>query len=137
MILQNHMKKKLLKLGSFVSLAAFFPFLVFADCTSTSTTGLCGVVSAIGGLFSVVIPVLIALGVVYFIWGVVMYVIADGEEAKKAGKDRMIFGIIGLAVIVCLWGVVNILLTTFGLDKSGPNANTGPTTSDIQNLLPH
>jgi len=131
------MKKNLLKLGLFISLVASFPFLVFADCTTNSTTGLCGVVSTIGSIFGVVVPVLIALGVVYFVWGVVMYVIADGEEAKKAGKDRMIFGIIGLAVIVCLWGLVNILLSTFGLDESGSNASTGPTTTDIQNLLPH
>ena len=61
------------------------------------------------------IPLLIALGVVYFIWGVIQYVIKDEEEAKKKGRDKIIFGIIGLAVIVSLWGLVNIVVNTFGL----------------------
>jgi len=46
---------------------------------------------------------LLALGVVYFVWGVVTYVIASDEEAKKTGRDRIIYGIIGLAVIIGVW----------------------------------
>jgi len=41
--------------------------------------------------------------------------IASDEEAKKAGRDRIIFGIIGLAVIVAMWGLVNILIKTLVL----------------------
>ncbi|MBU0999078.1 pilin [Patescibacteria group bacterium] len=67
-----------------------------------------------------IIPLLVALGVVYFVWGVVQYVIADGEEAKKKGKDRIIYGIIGFAVIVGLWGLVNIIVKTFDLSASAP-----------------
>ena len=57
---------------------------------------------------------------VYFVWGVVQYVIAGGEEAKKKGKDHVIFGIIGLAVIVSLFGLVNIVVKTFKI--GGVNA---------------
>ncbi len=62
-----------------------------------------------------IIPVLVLLGVVYFIWGVVFYVIADGEEAKKKGKDRIIYGIIGFVVIVGFKGLVDIVVKTFSL----------------------
>jgi len=61
------------------------------------------------------LPVLISLGVIYFIWGILQYVIGDSDEAKKKGRDRMIFGIIGLAVIVSIWGLVNIVVVTFGV----------------------
>ena len=71
-------------------------------------------------LLNSIVPVLIVLGVVYFIWGVVNYVIADGEEAKKKGKDKMIYGIIGLAVIFGLWGLVIIVVTTFNLKGVAP-----------------
>jgi len=50
-------------------------------------------------------------------WGVVQYVISNDEEAKKTGRNRMIYGIIGLAVIIGMWGLVNILKNTFGLDN--------------------
>ncbi|HEV7702496.1 MAG TPA: hypothetical protein VGO63_03605, partial [Candidatus Paceibacterota bacterium] len=69
--------------------------------------------NTIHGILNSIIPLLVTLGVVYFVWGVVQYVIADAEEAKKTGKNRIIYGIIGLAVIVSLWGLVNILVTTF------------------------
>lgn len=120
--------KNLLKFVSILSFLALSPIIVFAQfqgpClpgTTQGTTG-CVPISGIGNLISQIqqilnsiIPVLIALGVVYFIWGVVRYVIADGEEAKKTGKDRIIYGIIGFAVIVGLWGLVNIIVTTFNL----------------------
>jgi hypothetical protein len=79
--------------------------------------------NTIHGILNSIIPLLVTLGVVYFVWGVVQYVIADAEEAKKTGKNRIIYGIIGLAVIVSLWGLVNILVTTFDLDKAAPKVN--------------
>mgnify|MGYP001562450784 CR=1 FL=1 len=79
---------------------------------------LSGLLQTIHGLLNAVVPVIVMLGVVYFVWGVVQYVIADSEEAKKGGKDRIVYGIIGLAIIVSLWGLVSILVTTFGLQNS-------------------
>jgi hypothetical protein len=85
-----------------------------------------------------IVPVLVALGVVYFVWGVVQYVIADGEEAKKKGKDRIIYGVIGFAVIVGLWGLVNIVVKTFfpnsiSAPSLDPLAGTGSTSSITSN----
>lgn len=81
----------------------------------------------IGDILSIIVPILIALGVIYFIWGVITYVISDDEEAKQAGRNRIIFGIIGLAVIIGLWGLVRILTRTFGVDNAGQSI-TYPTT---------
>ncbi len=113
------MKKKLIILSGFV--LGLAPFVALAQTTG-STLVCTGTITTIGGLlcklaeiFGAVIPVLVALGVVYFVWGVITYVIASDEEAKKAGRNRMIYGIIGLAVIIGLWGLVAILRTTFGL----------------------
>ncbi len=85
----------------------------------------------IGDILGYILPVLLALGVVYFVWGVVTYVIADGEEAKKKGKDMIIYGIIGFAVIISLWGLVGIVVRTFRTN------NKAPTSGELQNLLPH
>jgi len=81
-------------------------------------TGLSGLISNIQQLLNSIVPVLLALGVVFFVWGVVQYVINDSEEAKKKGRDRIIYGIIGLAVIIGLWGLVNLLRNTFGLNNA-------------------
>ena len=76
-------------------------------------------VCRIGGILNTIIPFLIVLGVLYFVWGVVTYVIAGDEEAKKKGRDKIIYGIIGLAVIIGVWGLVGILNRTLNPDASG------------------
>lgn len=64
-----------------------------------------------------VIPLIFALAIASFVWGVVQYVINTDDEAKKAkGRQFMIWGIIALAVMVSVWGLVKILGTTFGIE---------------------
>ena len=95
-------------------------------------TGLSFMLCKIADLLSYVVPVLATLGVVYFVWGVVQYVIGGDEEAKTKGRDRIIFGLIGLAVIVSLWGLVRLIQDTFQVSNFGNN----PTQNELQNLLP-
>jgi zinc transporter ZupT len=72
-----------------------------------------------------VIPLIFALALAMFVWGVVQYVINSDEEAKKAkGKQFMIWGIIGLAVMVSVWGLVKIVGNTFGIEYAIPQAHT-------------
>jgi hypothetical protein len=60
-----------------------------------------------------------------FIWGVVQYVINSDEEAKKAkGKQFMIWGVLGLAIMFSVWGLVNIVGTTFGIDYIIPQVRS-------------
>jgi hypothetical protein len=118
------MKSKLNKAIVFGSVAAALsPFMVFAQTVSgtsscaslgTSTT-IETIICRIAVLINTIIPILIALGVVYFIWGVVQFVLAKDEEAKGRGRSLMINGLIGLLVIVSIWGLVNILRNSFGI----------------------
>ena len=49
------------------------------------------------------------------------FVINDSEESKKAkGRNFMIWGIIALAVMVSVWGLVGILENTFGINNVLP-----------------
>lgn len=66
-----------------------------------------------------VIPLIFALAVAMFVWGVVQFVINSNEEAKKEkGRQFMIWGIVALAVMVSVWGLVAILGNTFGIDTN-------------------
>ena len=123
------MKKNLLKFIPILSIFGLVPFIAFAQTTS----GLSDIISKISAILSSILPLLVSLGVIYFIWGMVQYFIADGEEAKKTGRDRIIYGIIGLAVIVSIWGLVAILNQTFGL--GGANGLGTGQTPDLSNLV--
>ncbi len=116
------MKKKLIVLSSVLGLTPFLAsaasgkcLLILADSKGTVEDIIC----KIGSILDTVIPILVVLGVVYFVWGVISYVISDDEKAKKEGRDRMIYGIIGLVVIVAMWGLVSIVSNTFDVGGYG------------------
>ena len=123
------MKKKLFLFSGFV--LGLTPVVVLAQAVGLSTSGassntciydqangtLFGLLCRIGQFLNAIVPVLVALGVVYFVYGVITYVIAKEEEAKKAGRNRIIYGIIGLAVIIGVWGLVNLLRRTLDLNN--------------------
>ena len=111
------MKKKLIVLSGFVlGLAPVVALAqpVVGNCSSARGT-LIGVICEVNKIIGVIVPVLIALGVVYFIWGVISYVIGTDAETKSSALNKIIYGIIGLVVIVGVWGLVAILRNTFGL----------------------
>lgn len=77
----------------------------------------CGVVSFFLGLIGKSIPILIALSVIVFVWGVFRYTIVEGGERSKS-RDIMLYGIIGLFVMVSVWGLVAIVRNTLGLQNT-------------------
>jgi hypothetical protein len=103
-----------------------FPIFSFAQSGGGDVVKTCNdtvenfgdVICKIGDILNTVIPMLIALGVVYFVWGVVTYMIGADEEQKKKGRDKIIYGIIGLVVIVGMWGLVRIVTNSFTLDNT-------------------
>ncbi len=136
------MKRKLSKHILPFLLVAFFPLITLAQVTfSGATQGTCtggGIgqfICQIQNILNSIVPLLLALGVVYFVWGVVRFMIADGEEAKTKGEDQIIYGIIGLAVVVGLWGLVNLIVNTFSLNNTvAPTALNVNGTSSTCNL---
>jgi hypothetical protein len=80
-----------------------------------------------------VIPVILLAAVVLFIWGVVQYVIStDDETKKKKGRSFMIWGLVSLAVMTSVWGLVSILSRTLGANSALviPQLHTGETSQN-------
>ena len=94
--------------------------------------GIAFIMCKISSILNATIPVLVTLGVVYLVWGIVQYFIGNSEEAMKKGRDRIVFGISGLAIILVLWGLVYLLINTFQV--GGGRAPTGEEINKI--LLP-
>ncbi len=103
------------------------------SCASFS--GLGKILCTVQILINSAVSVILALGVLYFVWGVVQFMIANSEEAKTRGRDTIIYGIIALAVIVSLWGLVNIVVNTLGVSgtsvPAGINVNGSSSTCSL------
>lgn len=79
-------------------------------------------------IISSLVPVIISLAVLFFLWGLLKYVTAKGAEDKEGAMRTMITGIIVLFVMISIWGLVGIFQDTLGVgEDAAPNVN---------NLLP-
>jgi len=66
----------------------------------------------------VAVPVLFAVAFIVFLYGIAQaYIFSKGDAAKVSqGHQLVLWGIIAFAVMVSVWGLVNVVATTFGLD---------------------
>lgn len=98
---------------------SFMPMFVFAAGAASAES----IIGKIHYLLNMIIPVLIALAVVYFIWGIIQYTISTDEEAKTGARAKIIQGLIGLFIIVSFWGIIAIVTNTFGVGPTDFRSN--------------
>lgn len=79
------------------------------------------------GVIGALVPLVIGLATVAFLWGVAQYILSAGDSAKKSGgKEIMYWGVIALAVMLGVWGLVEIVRDTFDLnDTNLPTPRAG------------
>lgn len=75
----------------------------------------------LSGIIRPIVPLLIGLGVLVFIYGVLILMFSEGGEKKEEGKQYMMWGIIGIFVMVSVWGLVSLVGGVFNFDQSVPN----------------
>ena len=68
----------------------------------------------VAGIIRSLIALFFSLAVLYFIWGLVKFINKSGEDKEReGGRQMMIYGIIALAVMVSVWGLVTVVVNTF------------------------
>ena len=76
-----------------------------------------GVLCVIRLILEKVVVLLVSFAVIFFIYGITKYITAGEDEDKRNKmKNLMVYGIIGLFVIVSMWGIVYLLVNSFNLD---------------------
>jgi len=65
----------------------------------------------------ILVPVLFAIAFIVFLYGIAKsYIFSRGEESEvKKGHQVILWGLIAFAVMVSIWGLVNVVANTFGL----------------------
>lgn len=121
--------KRFLQSISIATFGTVLPVFVFAQQGSAelSTSGIKSLLVNVNTIISYAIPVLISLGVLAFMWGIVMYLFGT-ESGKEKGRMFMLWGIIALFVMTSVWGLVGILRgTLFGSNPdSGRSVQLAP-----------
>ena len=105
------------------------PFLAHAQIATGSAGGFGTFISAAVDLINnFLIPLLIALCVLAFVYGIFLYFIAgsDDDEKRAKGRNVLLYAIIGFVAIVALWGIVTFVQDAFGFDAGTPGTIKGP-----------
>ncbi len=95
------------------SLFAFIFFALFLFSSQVQAAG-GGVARLMNSIERVILNPLIiflfALAMAYFLYGVMQFIVNPGsEEMKKTGKSHMIWGVVGMAIMVSVFGIMKII----------------------------
>jgi uncharacterized membrane protein len=64
------------------------------------------------------IYVLFGAAVLYFLWGVLQFVRhAESSEERSKGAQHIIWGLIGLAIMMSAFGIVRLVINTVGVPQ--------------------
>ncbi len=83
--------------------------------------------SGIGKVVKTLIPIVFALILLYFFWGLMKFVMNSGdEEERKKGKQMMIWGVVALFVASSIWGLTTFMGTAIFGGTASPGSVTVP-----------
>ena len=105
MISQNHMKKLALIIGTLA-----LPLVSFAQLQNITNN----IITPLGTIVNALIPILFAVALLAFFWGLVKYIFGKGEDKEQA-KKTMIWGVVALFVMASIWGLVRFIQTAVGV----------------------
>lgn len=89
------------------------------------STTISGMFSMFVSVLNSLIPVLAGFATIFFIYGVVKFIASAGNpEKRQSAKNLILWGLVGLTVLIGFWGFVNILLNTFW--SGTPGVSTWP-----------
>lgn len=110
------MKKVLLKKDFYFGLG----LMLVLPMVTMAQDGLFDLLELVAQLVSGLIPIVIGIAVLTFLWGVLNYVTASDDAKQKEARGIMMYGIIVLFVMVSVWGLVNLLGDTLDLNANAP-----------------
>ena len=97
--------KKLTLLG-----LALLPSTVFAADLEVA-------INNVAEIVNVAVTIIVTLIIIFFFWGLLKYIQDPGSEDWK---KRLVWSVLALFVMVGIWGIVQIVGDTFGVETGGP-----------------
>lgn len=112
--------------------AVVFPTFAFA---ALPMGPLGNTIDQIGSIVEYLIPLMVSIAVLLFLWGIVKFIANAGDEtARSAGKSLMIWGMVAIFVMVSFWGIIGYVQESLGLTGAPVISTPAP---DISNPVPN
>lgn len=60
-----------------------------------------------------IVQLMFGLAVLYFVWGALQFVLHGSDEtAREKGKSTMLWGSVGIFIMVSAWGIIYLISNT-------------------------
>lgn len=80
---------------------------------------------------NIIIPLIFAIALVVFMWGIFRLFIAKNAEDAEDGKKLAMYAVVGFVLMVSIWGIVNLIANGLGFSgeqiQNIPNVPTSNT----------
>jgi len=66
------------------------------------------------------ILLMFAIATTVFVWGLVQFIAtSETDEGREKGKRKILWGLIGIFIMISAFGIIRIVLQTFGIPVDG------------------
>ena len=73
-------------------------------------------VEQFGRIVAILFPIVFGLAFLFFMWGVAVFILNSGDpKLLEDGKQRLIWGSIGMVVIISIYGIVLFINDAIGI----------------------
>lgn len=107
-----------MKKTALTGLYAALLFAIPAIASAQALQPIRNFVVAFGGIVDILIPILIAVALVVFFWGLIQYIRKSGEGHGE-GIKIMTAGLVSLFIMVSVWGIINLAQNALGVPTTG------------------
>ena len=91
------------------------------NCPPAATTDFKSLVNKIIENINYLMVLVVGLAVFVFTWGIFKYFVAGANEKKvEEARNVLIYGLLGIFIMLSVWGLVTILINTFGFTATQP-----------------
>lgn len=74
-----------------------------------------------------IVWLLFAVAFLYFVYGIFQFIKnVDDQGERETGKNNMLYGIIGMVIMVSVFGIINIIAGTIGVEEPTPGGIDDP-----------
>jgi len=122
--------KRIIFTVSFVSL---LPLIALAQGPLNSVTDADSLITKISDLVNATVWLFISLAVLFIIWNALQFIRQTDSAERSKYQSTILWGIVGLFIILSIWGLVNILDNTFNV---GNFQGQGNASNNINSLIP-
>ena len=67
-----------------------------------------------------IIKLAFAVALLVFFWGIFQFIMSEtGDTKRKEGQKKIWYGLLGMFIMVSVYGIIRVILGTFGIPAPG------------------